>query len=563
MHTEFGEFVEGVELPAVQGTLPEGRELVFQLTPRMKSLEWAARKRPELFGGALLAFAQRRYDAMQATPDLLPPRAWGVLSVIPATDRLRTTLGGTWDPRAAPTNWPNHLFLGVDDIVQVCWFLRAGLPVPAALIARRLFERWTLNVAHQFGLSRQETESEEAYITRVWLTLRHPSLPDEAGRWWAWLSEFLHARPGHPAFGDRAAQPLSPIATQNVAHHDAISAVVDIVLGYIRGGIDLLAEQQGIDDASLSLRSVHRDMTIAEPFGLSFAFVPLEYFEAYRKRSEQWVRGGQAYRADVTDEVWGLVEKTNSLMTVRAFLERRGRAIERARGAFDDEKAALGEEFSPGDLASRMFRQRTIAETARQIVPDASGVERDALIVAAQAADGATHLWLEDSDDAVGCIRVLLEQVARLRTHRLKPGRAQRLEAAGTPSSSRWLSESGWGRLAVLMRALNEYAHLSIRSRRRGAAALLREVQSNVDGEESRRGSAVNAAFMIFAFELFDRLTDTNPEVAREFSRQVTLFDRDLHLEIIEEYLNRVFTRRAHDFGDPDYGRGQSSAQRS
>ncbi|WP_235560652.1 hypothetical protein, partial [Microbacterium sp. Leaf320] len=60
MHTEFGEFVEGVELPAVQGPLPKGRELVFQLTPRMKSLEWAARKRPELFGGALLAFAQRR-----------------------------------------------------------------------------------------------------------------------------------------------------------------------------------------------------------------------------------------------------------------------------------------------------------------------------------------------------------------------------------------------------------------------------------------------------------------------------------------------------------------------
>lgn len=559
----YGEFVEGVEMPAVLGTLPEGNELVFELSPRMKSLEWAANRRPELFGGALLAFAQRRHDAMQATLEPLPARAWGALSVIPATDRLRNKLGGTWDPRAAPTTWPNHLFLGVDDVVHVCWFLRAGLPVPAALIARRVFERWTLNVAHHFDLSRQDAETEQSYITRVWRTMQHPSLPDEAGEWWAWLSEFLHARPGHSAFGDLAAQPLSLMPERNIAHHEAISAVIDVVLAYIRRGIDSLAEEQGIDDAALSLRSPHPTISIAEPFGLSVAFLPLEYFEVYRTRSEQWVRDGQAYRADVTDDVWGLATTMNSLMTIRAFLERPGCAIERARGAFDDEKAALGEESSPGDLASRLFRQRTIAEMARQIVPAATGVERDALSVAAQAVDGATYLWLEDSDDAVGCIRILLEQVARLRTHRLKPARAQRLEAAGTPSSSRWLSESGWGRLAVLMRALNEYAHLGIRSRRRGAAALLREVQSNAHDEESRRGSAVNAAFTIFAFELFDRLTDTNPEVAREFSRQVTLVDRDLHLQIIEEYLNRVFTRRAHDFGDPDYGRAHSSAQRS
>lgn len=553
MGSEYEEFVEGIELPAVPGTLPDGEELVFQLTPRMRSLEWTARKRPELFGGALLAFAQRRFDDTQAIPELLPARAWGVLSAVPATDRLRTRLGGTWYPRAGPTSWSNQLFLGVDDVVQACWFLRTGLPIPAALIARRVLERWTLNVAHHFEVVRAEAETEQAYVTRVWRTLRHTSLPKEVGQWWAWLSELLHARSGHDAFGHPAAQPISLTPAQNIAHHEAITAIIDLVLAYIRGGIDRLADEQGIDDAALSLRASPPAVAVAEPFGLSFAFLPLEYFEVYRRRSEQWVHDAQAYRADVIDDAWELTTKTNSSMTIRAFLERRGRAIERARGAFDDEKAAIGEEFAPGGLASRLFRQRTIAEMARQIVPDARGVERDALIVAAQAADGATYQWLEDSDDAIGCIRVLLEQVARLHTHRLKPQRAQRLEATGRTPSSRWLNESGWGRLAVLMRALNEYAHLGTRSRRRGAAALLREVQSTVPGEESRRGSAVNATFTIFAFELFDRLAQTHPEVAREFSRQVTLVDRDLHLQIVEEYLNRVFAKRAHDFGDPDY----------
>jgi hypothetical protein len=62
------------------------------------------------------------------------------------------------------------------------------------------------------------------------------------------------------------------------------------------------------------------------------------------------------------------------------------------------------------------------------------------------------------------CVRGVLEQACRARAHRVKPARAARVEDMGAAAGpARWLEAAGWRRLAVLGRALGEFAHVSFR----------------------------------------------------------------------------------------------------
>jgi hypothetical protein len=54
----------------------------------------------------------------------------------------------------------------------------------------------------------------------------------------------------------------------------------------------------------------------------------------------------------------------------------------------------------------------------------------DAFAVCASALRSALWLWLEDDDRAMGCLRCVIEQLARARTWRVKPERAAKIEAS-------------------------------------------------------------------------------------------------------------------------------------
>lgn len=412
--------------------------------------------------------------------------------LIPAADRLRTHVGADWDPLEQDDTWPKTLHHAIDHAVDARWYLRAGMTVPAALIARTLLERGTLNVAHGFAIERSDDEDDEAFISRVWRAYPHLSIPREAGAWWAWLSELLHGRPGTGAFGSESAIPITSDLGPSVPLHVAISRILELSIRQVRGGLSTLAESEGLTDTIPAFQSDPPEgSSIPEPFPLTHAFLPLEYYEAYRNRSEQWVQLAALYRKNVTDDSRKLTTHFDPVMTIESLLERRGRAVERARYAFENEKTVLGDDFDPGLLASKMFRFVSIAQMARLLAAASGGPEQDALSTAAQAVDGAAHLWLEDSDYSMGCVRVLLEQTARLRVHRLTSVRAARLEARPRASASRWLSDAGWGRLAVLMRAVNEFSHLGLRTRRRGAREALSLLQLDGPELETSRGSAL------------------------------------------------------------------------
>ena len=300
---------------------------------------------------------------------------------------------------------------------------------------------------------------------------------------------------------------------------------------------------------------------MSEPFPLTTAFLPLEYYEAHRNRSEQWVQLAAIYRTNVEDDSWKLTTRFSPVMAIEALFERRGRAAERARYAFENEKTVMGDDFDPGVLASKMFRFVSIAQMARLLATQAQGHERDALSAAAQAVDGAAHLWLEDSDYSMGCVRVLLEQTARLRVHRLKGARAARLEERSRTSASRWLSDAGWGRLAVLMRAVNEFSHLGLRTRRSGAREVLSLLQLESQELETGRGSALLSVVYMLAFEMHARLGD-EPEMAALFTDTVTLLDEKEHVTRLEAYLQKAHDWRHTAFGEPDLVSPEEYAER-
>ncbi|MRX42123.1 hypothetical protein [Agromyces kandeliae] len=98
---------------------------------------------------------------------------------------------------------------------------------------------------------------------------------------------------------------------------------------------------------------------------------------------------------------------------------------------------------------------------------------------------------------------------------------------------------------------MNEFAHLGLRTRRKGAHELLVELQEGEGGPRTGRGAPVDAVIYMFAFELHDRLSNED-EMAALFTETVTLVDREEHQASLERYLDRAQTWASHSFGEPD-----------
>ncbi|WP_411699019.1 hypothetical protein [Conyzicola sp.] len=519
----------------------------------LADVDAAVADRPSLLGPALMTFSEHRDSYIRSKKTMLPWPGWQVLSLIPVTDHLRRRLGGHWSYDRVPGTWSEQLFAAVDDCVTGLWLSRAGNTVGAALVARTLLERWTLNVAHHHGIERDDDEEESAFMSRTWNVYAESGVADNVGEWWNWLSELLHGRAGQDAFGTAGSTAIAMDPADNLGLQRGVVSVLELVLRQIRGGLTLLAQDAGLGQFGNALQTIDPGLPrFEEPPIVGAAMRDLDFFECMSLRARSWVVVARDYRATVEKPDHRLDSRTSFVLTVEAFLERRGRAVERARHAFDVERAGEGDAFDPGHLAAKLFRFASISEMARLLAAEASGPERDALIVAAEAQRAATHLWLEDSDYSVGCLRVLLEQTARLRVHRRRPDKAEVLEGRRS-SPSRWLEAAGWKRLSPFVRAMNEFAHLTLRTRRNGAREVLTEMQMNGARVETSRGSALHEVTYMFAFELHARLQMTRPGLASIFTEWITLVDEEAHERRLEAFLDVGHSHRSRDFGEPDY----------
>jgi hypothetical protein len=288
------------------------------------------------------------------------------------------------------------------------------------------------------------------------------------------------------------------------------------------------------------------------------ALAPVDYAVATGQHGQKLHRMAVRYRATVTDLLTRhkLRDSLSLELARMALVERRGRAVERARKAFMTEVRQFGSDFNPGSLGARLFRYIVISEFALIVAGWAQGHERDSLAAAAVALRSAWCFWLEDTDSSLPCVRTVLEQTSRARTWRVKPDRAAKIENLGALSAPvRWLEAAGWKRLDSLARALGEFSHLDARVKTEGARQILINMQDEQKNlrEETARGNILDSAAYLLAGEVCARLETESALVHAAFRQTVTLIDEEEHQAQTEDLLNTSLRLRGEDLGPPTF----------
>ena len=276
---------------------------------------------------------------------------------------------------------------------------------------------------------------------------------------WVGLSELLHGRgPLVTAarweachLADPKLQSDAELAIQQVqvATQLSLRQVVLCIVSLVEEGPFPSGLGRTLCDLPLGLPS---EITIkrAAPLVWPLTFDALNFF------GRQLVHSGADYLRDVQVlESQGTPRRLNySARSIEAFVSRRARAAASAERAFVAEQQQLGDTFDPSAIQRREFAYIIMNEAAGLLALWGTGYQADALAVGSSALRSALWLWLEDDDRSLVLARSVLEQTARLRTWRLKPDRAQRLEDRSDRTTPRdWLEDAGWRRLSVLTAA--------------------------------------------------------------------------------------------------------------
>lgn len=500
-------------------------------------------------------FARRRDAAEDST--LLPPFGWKVISLLPYADLGLSHLGAQW-PWVAGTRgkktWPDDLRENVDAVAGVFIDLRKGLTVAAVVGARHLIERWTFNVVSSHSLDwKRNSESDQSYISRAWDHYGLQSLGRDPGKDWAWLSEMQHGR--NVPLGSRTVSLTSSGQDQRAVHAE-IARIVEIPLRQIRGSILALLEESQASKIAPYLSAPVQNFSAygrAESIDLKKILSPPEFFTLATPQAIDAIERARRYRQKM-DNMSISQGMTNLTLgdTQNAIQERVARIFENAQIAFREERDMTGDRFEFGDLAARLFRYHSFAALAELVGAAGDSPANRAMRLAGGALTSAWNLWLQDSDLSLAAVRIMAEQTAIFRSYRLKPVKAERLSARPELPASRWFEVAGWGRLATYVRALGEFSHIHLASRRSGARQILTDLQGPVDPIEAPHGArreALDEAAYMLAYELAEHLDKTHADLASAFRNAITLLTKDEHEARLEAWL-----RRAEKFRDSSFG---------
>jgi hypothetical protein len=459
----------------------------------------------------------------------------------------------------APANyvgeWPDHLRWATDASCQAARMLLAGNAVAAAAVSRAQLERWSENRAASNNMAPMEGEEQAVYYTRLWAG-EQPEI--DAGQVWTNLSELLHgrgplvraARWDTVELGDLAGATASKLATDTVlsAVQLALRQVLLCVLG-------LSAEMGDPPDFQRLLYAF--PMALPSEVQLRQESIPFVWpmtLDYVRKFCDWAINQGEGY----LDDAQSLAnhsparDMNYSSRSVEAFVSRRSRAAATARRAFEEERTQVGERFDPSVIKSREFGYIILNETAGLLASWNPGPISDALVTAACALRGSFWLWLEDDDRALVLVRTVLEQTARVRTWRLKPDKAQRLEDRGDRTTPRdWLEEAGWRRLSVLNRSLGDFAHagrnlLNWGESRQVLADLQPEASSEIVSEpiQTARGGVLDEVAHAFGSELLHVAVERHKYLADALKDVLPYGDDDGPHARIEAWLARCWAYR-------------------
>lgn len=455
---------------------------------------------------------------------------------------------------SGPT-WVDHLAWGLDSIAAAVRLMMSLQPVGASVITRTQLERWSSNLEYNSLIRQEPGESTVAWFNRLWSAplIRPEGVATPVGSLFADVSELLHGRgPLMPLVWLDIGQVTDNPSSEHVRLLDTISDSLTVSLSHIRRCLATVAEARGWRSRANMINMV-RLVSPARSWlpdiqAFLFPLVP-DHF-----RSMEGVVGATAsgYRSIVSAMRAGQrPDKPSELWPVMSFGFQRFRALILAEYAYKMEQQALGGRFNEKSIPSRTTDAVLAGEMAAMLAlwlrqdPDRRSVA-DAFAVCASGLRSAQWLWLEDDDRAMGCLRCVIEQVARARTWRLRPDRADRIEASPKSTPRDWIEGAGWKRLNLLNRALGEFAHGSTKANWDAARRALVELQPNAEEDEAKRTGrthALNAMIFILSVECAAWVDSFSPEMGEAYRRVIRVDDTQAD-RAIEALMNRAWEVR-------------------
>lgn len=539
-------------------------ELGDDLGVDLEAYEAAARSGgPMAVASALMSRHNTRWsNALDSAPFAAAftiPRLGPLPHIDRALDRFGLSYSTRLD-RASPIGMPSGSWLGsirwgADSAATALRLMLLGQGVGAAVLLRGQVERWSSNRAHALGLTRAEDEPWADFITRVWSGAWPLSDP---GKGYRAISSLLHGRGQFaPLFEWESFQlargvPPDTAAVALMVFADAISLVIHQVrvLAIDYGSrVSRLVDVEGLADLALMTKEAG---ALSNPVG---SLAPLSLVGLGIPQVRLMRPLAMAYETWLREPSLGRSHSAASLADL-AFVHRRYRSIRAATRALQLEASRLGEEFHPENLEAREYWYTWVSELAALSGGWAGDPHRRAAAnVASTAVRSAFLTWLEDDPRTAGMARSILEATARMRSWRLKPEAAQRLEDRGEQTTARdWFETAGWRRLLIVNRALGELSHVVPTSRWAGAQETLADLEgSSYWGDppvaSTQRGDILNRAVLLLGTEVLESIRAMSPGFAQAVT---SLIQPSSHSEgSLEVWLNRAHGMRGSDLGPP------------
>jgi hypothetical protein len=411
------------------------------------------------------------------------PTLTGYLDFDLAIERLSTESRAPVD---IGSSWFDQLGWGLDSVAIATRLLMCAQMIGACVVARTQLERWSTNLAANIGDTRLPGESTADWMDRIWradgaqciLTWRSEKSSDqpvagilarhiEPGRCFVAMSELLHGRgPLMDVVWWEAVDVSAPLDAGVVAPLDTVTDALTVVVHRIQAGIATAAEDDGNSAVAQQIwRAPITGPLHGQFMRLAPLLIPID-LRVLRDRDLVQTVGaaGVHYRRHIRRASQGGAAGIKSEVgPALAFADRRTRALELALAAIQMEQDALGQAFDADSLAKltldAVFAGEMSAVLALWLKERGHHEASLAFAVCSSALRSAVWLWLEDDARAMGCLRVVIEHVARARTWRIKPDAARKLEDRPETTPRNWIEKCGWRRLGILLKSLGEFVH--------------------------------------------------------------------------------------------------------
>lgn len=450
-------------------------------------------------------------------------------------------------------SWIDQLGWGLDSVAASARFLMCMQVIGASIVARSQLERWSTNLAANISLSQYPGEDTAAWMGRIWnypgaqrvffwheadganrFVIRAIDRHIDSQRLFAELSELLHGRgPLVGAVWWETVDFESELQAEHVQLVDSVCDALTLCVSQIQSGLACSAHDLGYDLMCAELGTTPIVGPISgyvEPL-LPYIW-PIEL--CLLDDEERFVNittPGLRYQAEVGKAVHGeMPDFPHEIAPALAFAERRSRAYILARAALCAERQYLGAEFDErrmGDITVESILASEMAGLLARWARDRGDADvATAFVLCASSLRSGVWLWLEDDYRAMGCLRVVLEQLARIRTWRLKPAVAVKLEARTQTTPRDWIDKSGWKRLRVLLGALGEFAHGAYPSHWNLAHDVLIELNPGDDQylvERTGRTNTLRNLINLLQGECAEWLELTDPIVAEAYWKVIRL----------------------------------------